>query len=245
MSSGNARIIPRHRDIDFERLAEAILDIPTPVDDEDARSQRPGDPPTGRTTEEGRSMIVVLTAILAVTCLAALAVVKAIAEAQLRASLCAYRLTFPRGLEPDAAIQALSGFSGLLLPWWRRWLSTPFVSLEVHADHVGVSHHLVVPTRYARTIEDVLASALPSVRYEPEDVPATAVTRGVEYRLTSNDRPLHVDPAAVSVGLLATLQPPHRRRPSRPPVGRRPASSAGFHPPTGDHEVARRPRGRR
>lgn len=35
MSSGNARIIPRHRDIDFERLAEAILDIPTPVDDED------------------------------------------------------------------------------------------------------------------------------------------------------------------------------------------------------------------
>ncbi len=152
-------------------------------------------------------MILASTVILAVSCLAALAVVKAISQAQLRASLSAYRLFFPRGLEPEAVIQALSGFSGLLLPWWSRWLATPFVSLEVHANSSGIAHHLVVPTRYARTIESVLASALPSVRYEPEPVPETEVTRGVEYRLTSNDRPLHVDPAAVSVGLLATLQP--------------------------------------
>jgi len=150
---------------------------------------------------------VIAAAVLVALCLVALVTIKSIVEVRQRSSLVAYRLSFPRGLDPDDAIRALSGLSGLLLPWWRRWLATPFVSLEVHADRSGLSHHLVAPREYSRSVESVLASALPSVRYETEDVPEIAVRRGVEFRLTSNDRPLHVDAAAVSIGLLSTLQP--------------------------------------
>jgi hypothetical protein len=139
--------------------------------------------------------------------LGSLTALRFIATSDMRSHLVAYRLHFPRGLDAKDVVTALAGFSGLLLPWWRRWLATSFVSLEVHADSKGISHHLIVPEGYARSIESVLSAAVPSVRFEPEDVPDMAVRQAIEYQLTSNDRPLSIDPAALSVGLLSTLQP--------------------------------------
>ena len=139
--------------------------------------------------------------------LGSLTALRFIATSDMRSHLVAYRLHFPRGLDAKDEVTALAGFSGLLLPWWRRWLATPFVSLEVHANSKGISHHLIVPEGYARSIESVLSAAVPSVRFEPEDVPDMAVRQAIEYQLTSNDRPLSIDPAALSVGLLSTLQP--------------------------------------
>jgi hypothetical protein len=134
-------------------------------------------------------------------------VAKAYLQANLRSHLVAYRLSFPRDLEADNVVTAFSALSGLLLPWWQRWHSTPHVILETHASSSGIEHFVLAPTRYSSTIENVLQSALPSVRYEPVEVPLVETHRGVEYRLTSNDRPLSVDPTAMSLGLLSTLQP--------------------------------------
>jgi len=135
------------------------------------------------------------------------ATAKELAQGSLRRSLVAYRLGFPRELDAEDAINAFAGLSGLLLPWWQRWLATPNVVLETHATKGGIEHYVLVPERFAAVVENVLQSALPSVRYEPVEVPAIGVTRGIEHVLTSNNRPLSVDPAALSVGLLATLAP--------------------------------------
>jgi len=135
------------------------------------------------------------------------ATAKELAQVSLRRALVAYRLSFPRELDAEDAINAVSGLSGLLLPWWQRWLATPNIVLETHATKGGIEHYVLVPERFAAVVENVLQSALPSVRYEPVEVPDVGVDRGIEHVLTSNNRPLSVDPAALSVGLLATLAP--------------------------------------
>ena len=56
------------------------------------------------------------------------------ARRRLQSSLRAFRLTFPRGLKAVEVGNFLDGLSGLLLPWWRRWLASPFVVLETEAD---------------------------------------------------------------------------------------------------------------
>jgi hypothetical protein len=132
---------------------------------------------------------------------------KELAQVSLRRSLVAYRLGFPRQLDAEDAANAFAGLSGLLLPWWQRWFATPYVVLETHATKRGIEHYVLVSERFATVVENVLQSALPSVRYESVELPAIGVKRGVEHLLTSNDRPLSVDPAAFSVGLLATLAP--------------------------------------
>jgi hypothetical protein len=135
------------------------------------------------------------------------ATAKELAQGALQRSLVAYRLGFPRDLDAEDAVNAFAGLSGLLLPRWQRWLVTPYVALETHATKGGIEHYVLVPERFATVVENVLQSALPSVRYEPVEAPAIDVTRGIEHLLTSNNRPLSVDPAALSVGLLATLAP--------------------------------------
>ncbi len=122
-------------------------------------------------------------------------------------SLVAYRLQFPRGLEVDAVESFLSGLSGLLLPWWKRWLASPYVSLEVHANSSGIRHYLLVPEPWATTVEGLLQAAVPSVRYEPTELPPAPVNMAVEYRLSTHDRSLRVDAAGMNAKLLASLQP--------------------------------------
>jgi hypothetical protein len=133
--------------------------------------------------------------------------VRAFSQEMLCRSLVAYRLGFPRELNAEDVTNAFAGLSGLLRPWWQRWIANPYVVLETHATGRGIEHFVLVPERFALVVENVLQAALPSVHYELVEVPVVHVNRGIEHLLTSNDRPLSVDPAALSVGLLATLAP--------------------------------------
>lgn len=129
--------------------------------------------------------------------------------AQLRAELVALDLRFPAG-QDEAGVQAFLGaVSGLLPPWWRRWWHTPFIAVEVHADHRGTRHRLLVPRRLLRSIEGSLAAHLSGVAYEPALVTHSPLDVAAEYRLTNGERPLAIDTAPLSARLLASLQPLH------------------------------------
>lgn len=145
--------------------------------------------------------------IMIVLLLTVATVIRAFNRETLRRSFVAYRLGFPRELSAEDVTNAFTGLSGLLLPWWQRWIANPYVVLETHATSSGIEHFVLAPKRYATTVENVFQSALPSVRYEPVELPMAHVNRAVEHVLTSNDRPLSVNPAAMSLGLLATLSP--------------------------------------
>jgi hypothetical protein len=136
-----------------------------------------------------------------------LALIKASEQKRLRRHLRAFQLSFPRSLEADGVTAALSGIAGLLLPWWRRWLATPFVSLETHASSAGISHFLVVPEAWSQTAMNLLEASVPSVRFEQVEVPAIDARTAAEYRLTSQDRTLTVDAATLSTRLIANLHP--------------------------------------
>jgi hypothetical protein len=140
--------------------------------------------------------------------LSAVLVTRAADAAQQRASLVALELRFPRDQE-EAGVQAFLGaVSGLLPPWWRRWWHTPFIAIEVHADHRGTRHRLLVPQTLLRRIEANLAAHLPNVAYTPvESITYEKITSGAEYRLTTADRPLAIDARSLSANLLAALQP--------------------------------------
>ncbi len=81
-----------------------------------------------------------------------------------------YQLTFPAGLEAEPVARFASSLSGLLRPWWRRWVFQPAVVLEVVATNDGIRHRLVAPESVAASIEAALTAHLPSVRYERTDV---------------------------------------------------------------------------
>ncbi|MGH2601961.1 MAG: hypothetical protein ACRDJ9_21570, partial [Dehalococcoidia bacterium] len=83
-------------------------------------------------------------------------VLKAGSMKQLRADLVGYQLQFPTRLDAEAVVGFLGGLSGLLLPWWRRWLVTPFVVVEVHADSGGIAHTLLVPRSWSVLVENLL-----------------------------------------------------------------------------------------
>jgi hypothetical protein len=136
-----------------------------------------------------------------------LAYVKNHEQQLLRSHLVAFHLSFPRSLEADAVTAALSGLAGLLLPRWRRWLAPPFASFETHASSRGISHFLVVPEGWSQTVMNMLEASVPAVRFEPADVPPIDVRTAAEYRLTSQDRTLTVNPATLSARLLANLHP--------------------------------------
>lgn len=140
-----------------------------------------------------------------------LTVLKAGEQKRLRSNLVAYQLRFPRNLEGDAVARLLSGISGLLLPWWRRWLAAPFVSLEVHADSRGIHHYMVVPEAWSQAARNLLEASVPSVRFTPVDVPTIQVRTAAEYRLSTQERPLVIDSMGMSAKLLANLQPLENR----------------------------------
>jgi hypothetical protein len=125
--------------------------------------------------------------------------------------LVAYGLRFPRQLSVAGVEAFLAGWTGSLPPWWKRWLTgVPTVVLEVEATADGINHRLLVPGRWSSFVTALLSAHLPSVRYEPIDVPRNRARVGAEYRLSTSQRPLAVDPAALSARLLATLQPLER-----------------------------------
>jgi hypothetical protein len=136
-----------------------------------------------------------------------LTLVKASQQQRLRSHLVAFRLSFPRGLEAESVTAALAGIGGMLEPWWRRWLAPPFLSLETHASGSGIAHYLVIPEAWEQTAMNILEASLPSVRFEQVVPPEVKVRTAVEFRLSSQDRPLSIDAATLSSRLLANLHP--------------------------------------
>lgn len=126
---------------------------------------------------------------------------------RLRANLVTYQLRFSRQLDLDGVTAFLAGLTGLLLPWWRRWLTTPFVVSEVVANPIGIEHRLLIPEAWSSTLENLLQAHLPAVAYRRVDLDQSSAGWGAEYRLSSRVRMLRVDPAAVSARLLSSLQP--------------------------------------
>lgn len=151
--------------------------------------------------------VVLLLAVPALALLAGITFVQANEQRSLRSRLVAYQLSFPRDLEREAVARALSGFSGLLLPWWKRWLSAPFVSLETHADSKGIRHFLVVPEEWSPAARNILQASVPAVRFQLVEVPNINARSAAEYRLSSHERPLLIDAPGLSAKLLASLQP--------------------------------------
>ena len=136
--------------------------------------------------------------------------IKSVEQSRLRSTLVAFRLSFPRDLESEIVARTLTGFTGLLLPWWRRWLASPYVVMEVHADSRGISHYLLVPDSWSQTATNIMQASLPAVRFERVEMPSVDIRTAAEYRLTSQQRPLLIDAAGLSAKLLAALQPLER-----------------------------------
>jgi Type IV secretory system Conjugative DNA transfer len=147
-------------------------------------------------------------AIVGVALLASVLFLRAGITKELQADPVTYRLSFPAGLEADSVTDFLMSLSGLLLPWWRRWLGQPVVTLEVRADADGIEHQLVVAGMSVGIIEAALTAHVPSVRYERlYERSEVKLTLGAEYRTTTDQRQLRIDVDALSAGLLSTLQP--------------------------------------
>ena len=144
---------------------------------------------------------------LALTSLAGVGFMKASERHRLQNRLVGYRLSFPRNMETESVARSLRGFSGLLLPWWRRWLAAPFVSLETHADS---PRHPTLSCR-ARGLE-------PGRPQHPSSVsPSRALRAGTRagdqgpdrrgISVSDHGRPLLIDAPGLSAKLLASLQP--------------------------------------
>lgn len=119
------------------------------------------------------------------------------------------RLTFPYGTEPAQVTAFCRGLSGLLPPWWRRWLYAPSVVIETTADEAGIEHLLAAPAAHADFVLSQLRAAIPGVRIEPvEPAVQRKLVAAAELRLSSLRFPLRTgEPEATAAGVLATLQP--------------------------------------
>jgi hypothetical protein len=126
---------------------------------------------------------------------------------RVQSSLRAFQLSFPRGLKVEEVEAFLDGLTGILLPWWKRWLTSPYVVLETEADEKGIRHYLLVPAAWERSVLGLLSANLPGVRFTACDVPELGVVLGSEYRLTNNSREVGGEAAASSSRLLASLHP--------------------------------------
>jgi hypothetical protein len=126
---------------------------------------------------------------------------------QLKREVVSLQLAFPRGLKPEDVESFIDGLSGLLLPWWRRWLTVPVVTFDILATASGIEHYLSVPRRFAPAIENLLQAAVPAVRFTPADLPEAPVAAAAEYGLSTSLRPLRIEAASLSTKLLTSLQP--------------------------------------
>lgn len=125
-----------------------------------------------------------------------------------RADVVVYDLRFPRGLPDEDVAAFVSALSGLLPPWWKRWYSAPAVVIETEANSAGIRQRLLVSASHRHTVENALQCTMPSVRYTLlEEAPKPAVNAAAAYRLSTRRRPLRVDAAQLSRGLLTALQP--------------------------------------
>jgi len=152
---------------------------------------------------------VLLLAVLASFLIGVVVVLRSAEQSRLRASLVAYAVTFPRGLEDEAVQQLLTGVSGLLPPWWRRWLASPVVIFEIEASDAGIHHQVLVPRAWHAVLENELQACVPGVRYErlAALAPLPRIKVAAEYHLNTSQRALRVEPDQVAAKLLSSMQP--------------------------------------
>lgn len=114
-------------------------------------------------------MIDLLTAITAVTALGAgaLLVLRVVLAAEAARRREAFRLTFPRSVEPRQLVAALRSIQGLLPRFPGRLVVTRTVTLEASADASGILHCLSVPRGAADLVLGQLSAAIPGLRAVP------------------------------------------------------------------------------
>src|SRR5262249_11595204 len=152
---------------------------------DDAQGRRQEGPQASSSRKGRRDMTSALLALVSLALLAAGVFALRVGEARsMNASLVHYRLRFPRGMDVGAVEAFLAGVTGLPRPWWRRWIGTPYVVVELRASARGIEHQLLVPRPWASVVENLIQAHLPGVRYAdaaPDPLNARVAS---EYRLT-------------------------------------------------------------
>jgi hypothetical protein len=116
-----------------------------------------------------------------------------------RAKLDTFQLRFPRELKSDAAVAALSSFTGV--PHSAR------IVLDLSAASDGIAHHLAVTPAHRDSISASLRAAIPSLRLTPTDPLPNGGHRGL-LQLTPFVASLRAaDLDSIAASLLASLFP--------------------------------------
>lgn len=141
--------------------------------------------------------------------LTASAAIRARRSLEWRGDLVAHELRFPRDLDAKAVTAFFIALQGIRAP--RVWVGfrPRAVALEIHADHSGLHHYLLVPRWIEGIVSSQLRATLPTVAVSTCDaVPKIHVDLAGDFALSVTSRPLRTDaPAGVAAGLLAALQP--------------------------------------
>lgn len=116
-----------------------------------------------------------------------------------RTDLSWFGLKFPRGLEADAAVAALSTFTGI--PYGAK------IILDLSATSAGIAHHLAVTSPHTESIAASLRAAIPSLRIT-ESEPVQQDRQRAMLQLAPFVATLRSDnPTASAAALLASLFP--------------------------------------
>lgn len=128
---------------------------------------------------------------------------------RLNSTMHAYRLRFPRDLDPARIVRFVAGLSGLMPPWWQRPIRTSAITFETRATDLEIDHYLILPEALEPVVISHMRAALPGVRLSSlKDDRAARPTLAAELGLSTSSRPLRVDqPQAVAASILASLHP--------------------------------------
>lgn len=117
-----------------------------------------------------------------------------------RAELNWFALRFPRDLEQDAVLAALSSFSGASH-------GTRLV-FDLSADNGGITHRLAVSPAATDAALGSLRAAIPSLRIQPTEAPAQTAGRRVLWQLSPVVAALRTDAlGSIAASLLSSLFP--------------------------------------
>jgi hypothetical protein len=111
-----------------------------------------------------------------------------------------YRLKFPRDLSQEAAIAALSAFSGLS--------HNSRLVFDLTANQEGIEHRLGVSPAATDVVLGGLRAAIPSLRVDAATKPTSGYSRRLLWQFAPATGPIRVDElGSISANLLASLFP--------------------------------------
>ncbi len=118
----------------------------------------------------------------------------------MRQALVWFRLRFPRDLDEDAVLAALSGFSGV-----SHWTRLVF---DLSARAGVVEHRLAVSADAADIVTGGLRAAIPSLRLDVIDTPSYTYRRRLLWQLAPSAAAIRIaEQPAIAASLLASLFP--------------------------------------